>query len=324
MIDIYMREFAEGNRELIELVKNGRISNADYYEFAIHQLELLKKIHPENVQYVAWQAEYYHLDGNLRRAGDQYRRVLEMDPPVSLTEDEVRLIRKFCPILLTNPQECFPLKDFVAVHHPTKPLIGYHLFWEDDFDFPDDYEPCDHEEVWIQYDPQQEVVTKVMAFFHSRVIQSETAVEEARDNQQRAKIRIEWGKHGALLTGWEEMNEPLTGVSLLEWMRVTYDHVCSGGRVPHHPLKRFWPAGFEGTFEEYVEFSEAVDPLAYLDRKPLMFKSRWVNAILYTQCLLYNFHPKMEWPERFNEVVSDGNESKAGPLTLKERGYRRD
>jgi hypothetical protein len=31
----------------------------------------------------------------------------------------------------------------------------------------------------------------------------------------------------------------------------------------------------------------------------LMFKSRWVNAIIFTQGLLYNFHPKIEWPERF-------------------------
>jgi hypothetical protein len=309
MIDIYTWEFERAHRELVPLIKAGKISSAEYYQLAIQQLELLKTACPENLLYVSRQAEYYHLDGNLRRAGEQYRRVLESEPPIPLTENEVRLIRKFCPILLITPQECFPLKDFVAIHHPEQPLIGYHLFWEDDFDFPDDYEPCDHEEVWIEYDPGQEVVTKVMTFFHSRVIQSEAAVHEARDHLQRAMIRIEWGKHGSLLKGWEGMKEPLTGISLLEWMKQTYEHVCSGGRVPDHPLKRFWPARFTGTFEDYTNFSIVVDPLKHLDRKPLMFKTRWVNAVLFTQSLLYNFHPKMEWPERFTEVTTTEKES---------------
>lgn len=299
MIEIYTKELASANEELMELVRAGKISNTEYYQLSIHQLELLKKACPENLQFPSWQAEYYHLDGNLRRAGEQYRSVLDRDPLIQLTETDIRLIQKFCPILQTNPQECFALKDFVAIHHPSLPLIGYHLFWEDDYDFPDDCEPCDHEEIWIEYDPTQEIVTRVMSFFHSRVIQSEEAIAEARNNDQRAIISVEWGKHGSLLKGWEDMSEPLTGVSLLEWMQLTYDHVSSGGRVSTHPLKRFWPERFEGTFEEYTDFSVTVDPLQWLQKKPLMFKSRWANAVLHTYCLLYNFHPKMEWPERF-------------------------
>jgi hypothetical protein len=95
-------------------------------------------------------------------------------------------------------------------------------------------------------------------------------------------------------------------------MKLTYEHVRLGGRVPNHPLKRFWPKGFTGTFEEYMDFSKVVDPLEYLDRKPLMFKTRWVNAVLNTQCLLYNFHPKMEWPERFTNVIYGEEKSKPG------------
>lgn len=276
----------------------------DFCQLAISQLELLKKADPENVLHVTRQAEFYHLDGHLRKAGEQYRRALEMEPLVPLTEEEERFIHKFCPLLLIQPKECFPLKDIVAVHHPSKPLIGYHLFWEDDFDFPDDYEPCDHEEIWVEYDAKKEVVTNVMCWFHSRVLESEAAVQEAHQHEQRAKIRIEWGKHGSLLCGWENMHEPLTGVSLPKWLKDTYEHVKAGGRVPSHPLKKFWPKGFEGTFEEYTDFSVAVDPLNWLNKKPLMFKTRLVNSVLFTEALLYNFHPKMEWPDRFHQALS--------------------
>ena len=29
--------------------------------------------------------------------------------------------------------------------HPQRRLIAYHFFWEDDIDFPEDNDPCDHE-----------------------------------------------------------------------------------------------------------------------------------------------------------------------------------
>jgi hypothetical protein len=299
MIDTFLYEWETRNKEISRLIKEEKITFEDFNLAALAQLELMKKIDPQNVNYVSQQAEFYHLDGSLRKAGELYRKALEMDPLLPLTEKEERLILKFCPILMVTPKECFPLKDIVAVHHPSKPIIGYHLFWEDDYDFPDDYEPCDHEECWIEYDPETEVVTNVMSWFHARILESKLAANEAHLNQDRALIRIEWGKHGSLVCGWEDMKEPLTGVSIPEWLRKTYEQVKKGGRVPEHPLKRFWPKGFVGTFEEYLDFSAEVDPLELLKKKPFMYKTQWVNAVIFTNALLYNFHPKMEWPDRF-------------------------
>ncbi|XJZ26609.1 tetratricopeptide repeat protein [Bacillota bacterium Lsc_1132] len=299
MIDTFLFEWEMRNRDIYQLMKEKRVTAIDFNQAAIAQLELLKKIDAQDVSYLSQQGELYHLDGYLRKAGELYRKVLEMDPLIPLTEKEERFIQKFCPILMVTPKEYFPLKDIVAVHHPSKPIIGYHLFWEDDYDFPDDYEPCDHEEVWIEYDPEAEVVNNVMCWFHARVLDSEHAVKEAHNNQQRAIIRIEWGKHGSLLCGWENMKEPLTSVSLSQWLKETYNQVKRGGRVPSHPLKKFWPTGFDGSFEEYTDFYVEVDPLDLLKKKPLMFKSEWVNAVIFTNALLYNFHPKMEWPDRF-------------------------
>lgn len=304
MIEIYAHEFETASRALIAKMRNGEVTaDSAYYRAAVPLLALLRQASPDRAEYAAWEAEYYHLDGNLRRAGELYKRALEIAPARTPTEQEMRRMRKFCPLLLTTPLECFPLKDFAAVHHPSLPLIGYHLFWEDDYDFPDDYEPCDHEEVWVEYDPEEEVVTKVMTFFHSSVIESPEAAEEARAGGQRPVVRIEWGKHGSLLKGWENLVIPLKNVPASEWLKQTYEHVRAGGRMPDHPLKRHWPKRFEGTFEQYTDFSVPVDPISLLDRKPLLFTSLWVNATLFTQGLLYNFHPKMEWPERFRKIL---------------------
>lgn len=222
---------------------------------------------------------------------------MKIDPPVGLNNKEKHLVEKFCPILLTQPSEPFSLKDVAAVFHPTKPIIGYHLFWEDDYDFPDDNEPSDHEEVWIEYNPKTETVKKVYAWFHSRVIESSEAVTEAMHHNQRAIIRIEWGKHGSLLKGWENMYDS-TGISYLEWMKATFERLKQGGRVKHHPLKNYWPEKFVGTFDDYIMFSKKIEPLEWLQKKPLMYKSQWVNAVLFTHCIHYNFHPKMGWPDR--------------------------
>lgn len=299
MIDTFLSEYKRDFEDLAAKVLSGGLSPHGFYQAAASQLEVLHRVSPENASYASRLAEFHHLDGNLRKAGEHYRQTLEIDLPRQATDDEIRRIRRYCPLLLTNPRECFPLKDIVAIHHPTEPLIGYHLFWEDDYDFPDDNEPCDHEEVWIRYDPAEETVTGVYCWFHSRVLESAAAAAEAQANGQRAVIRVEWGKHGSLLKGWEDMREPMTGMTITEWLRRTHAEVAAGGRLPDHPLKRFWPTGFEGSFEDYIDFSASVDPLHLLDRKPLMLKTQWVNAALFTQCMLYNFHPKMEWPDRF-------------------------
>jgi hypothetical protein len=301
LIDTFLKEYKQYSEALSKHVYNGNIEQAAYFTHAASILKLLKQAEPEQPLYASRLAECYHLDGQLRKAAVNYRAVMDMQPLHTLTDRELRAVHKLCPVLMTHPAEPFPLKDFIAVHHPTEPLIGYHLFWEDDYDFPDDHEPCDHEEVWIAYDRDNENVTGVMCWFHSRVLSSESAVEEARSNGGRAVIRIEWGKHGSLLHGWEQMEEPLGGIRLTDWMRRTYEHVKVGGRVPEHPLKKFWPDRFEGSWDDYISFTETVDPINHLHRKPLILKTEWVNAALFTYGVPYNFHPKMEWPTRFQE-----------------------
>src|SRR2546426_761351 len=93
-------------------------------------------------------------------------QVLALAPPKQPSPAQIAAVMKFAPRLYTTPTEFFPLNDVVAIIHPDKPLIGYHLFWGDDIDFPDDHDPTDHEIVWVEYDPATQEVREVHTYFH--------------------------------------------------------------------------------------------------------------------------------------------------------------
>src|SRR5262249_50074811 len=148
----------------------------------------------------------YHLRRCLDDAGREYARALELDPPRELTAEEWQLVRRFAPRLYTTPAEFFPLKDFAVILHPTERLIAYHCFWEDDIDFPEDNDPCDHELIWVQYAPEHRTIENVWTYFHGRILTGgEAALRDARQHAMRPRVNVQWGKHGSLLAGWEEM-----------------------------------------------------------------------------------------------------------------------
>lgn len=260
--------------------------------------KFMLELEPNHPEYMSRLAIVHHLNGELRTAGKYYQNVLEIDPPQPLSDLEISSILRHAPVLHTNKQECFKLLDVVAIHHPDKPIIAYHLFWEDDYDFPDDYEPCDHEIVWVEYDAVSRTVQNIWCFFHSYILSTEQAVRVANENNGRASVYIEWGKHGSLLDGWEQAQDELRRYFARDLMIKDHQEVSRGGRVPSHPLKRWWPEKFVGDYADYLDFSEIVDTRDYLTSKPMMAKSKYANAVLQQNFLLYNFHPKYDWPSQ--------------------------
>jgi hypothetical protein len=105
----------------------------------------------------------HHLRRCLDDASREYTRALELDPPRELTAEEWSLVRRFAPRLYTTPTEFFPLKDFAVVLNPVARQIAYHFFWEDDIDFPEDNDPCDHEVIWVAYAPGGKDIEQVYA-----------------------------------------------------------------------------------------------------------------------------------------------------------------
>lgn len=256
----------------------------------------------------------HHLRRSLDDASREYARALELDPPRELTADEWRLVRRFAPRIYTTPSEFFPLKDFAVIVHPTERLVAYHFFWEDDIDFPEDNDPCDHELIWIKYSADKNSIENIQAYFHGRILEGgQAAINDARAHGMRPRINVQWGKHGSLPVEWEEMTiiansgdaerkyYPLNQtITLGQYQQGTYRKLSEEGRrLVNHPLglRLGWPQKFSGKWEDFVNFSRVVEPLRLLDKNRMARVSRWNSATINQYFLTYNFRPKTEWPK---------------------------
>ena len=265
----------------------------------------------------------YHLRRCLDDASREYARTLELDPPRELTTEEGQLVRRFAPRVYVTPSEFFPLKDFAVILHPTARLIAYHFFWEDDIDFPEDNDPCDHEVMWVQYSTDRRTIERMWTYFHGRILEGgEAALADARLNDMRPRVNVQWGKHGSMPAGWEDLkivadrgdaehnyyplNQPIT---LKVYNHGTFRKLSEEGRrMMDHPLgiRAGWPKKFQGSWDDFISFSRLIEPREWLDKKKMAKVSRWNSATLNQHFLPYNFRPKTEWPsEDLTSQISD-------------------
>ncbi len=275
----------------------------------------------------------YHESRALNDASREYARALALDPPRALTADEWQLVRRFAPRVYTTPNEFFPLKDFAAIVHPTERLIAYHFFWEDDIDFPEDNDPCDHELIWVQYAADKRTIENVWTYFHGRILSGgDAALRDARQHAMRPRVNVQWGKHGSLLVGWEALTITAdagdserkyypTGkpITLKQYNEGTFRKLNQEGRrLPNHPLalRLNWPQKFTGTWNDFVNYSRLLDPLTMLNKTRLARVSRWNSATINQQFLAYNFRPKTEWPNLKSEISNVRFEIKASSVDV--------
>jgi hypothetical protein len=194
-------------------------------------------------------------------------------------------------------------------------LIAYHFFWEDDLDFPEDNDPCDHELIWVKYSPDKSSIEGVLTYFHGRILEGgEAAIKDARAHWMRPRVNIQWGKHGSLPVGWDDLtiianlgdverkyyplNQPIT---LKQYQEGTFRKLSEEGRrLADHPLglRLGWPRKFKGKWEDFINFSRLVEPLRLLDKTKMARVSQWNSATINQHFLTYNFRPKTEWPAK--------------------------
>ena len=62
------------------------------------------------------------------------------------------------------------------------------------------------------------------------------------------------------------------------------------------PLAKSWPLRFEGSWEEFTNFSRAVDLEPRLRKGGMAMVSYFNNAVINRHFLRYNFAAKTEWP----------------------------
>ena len=146
----------------------------------------------------------HHLERSLDEAAAGYEDTLRRDPPRELTPAEWRTVERFAPRVFVTRTEPFQLRDAAAIVHPDRRTIAYHLFWDDDIDFPDDNDPSDHEVVWCVISPDQRRLVAFYTYFHNRVLEAPPeALRDAAAHLGRPSVAVQWGKHGSMPVGWQ-------------------------------------------------------------------------------------------------------------------------
>lgn len=103
------------------------------------------------------------------------------------------LAASLAPVLFLQRDEWFPLERVVAVLHPTRPIIAYHLLWRDDIH--GSWIPftvsTDEEIVWVGYDSTG-APTELWTFWHGSILHTPWR------GRGTVTIDVQWGKHGSM------------------------------------------------------------------------------------------------------------------------------
>jgi hypothetical protein len=113
------------------------------------------------------------------------------------------LARALAPLLYVQRDEWFPLQRVVAVLNPSRPVIAYHLLWQDDVNgswIPFTV-PTDEEVVWVGYDSTK-APTDIWTYWHGTLLHADWR------NRGQVAIDVQWGKHGSLPHGLIESDLP--------------------------------------------------------------------------------------------------------------------
>ncbi len=149
---------------------------------------------------------------------------LTADGAIPLTGDEIpgpadsahaTLAGALAPVLYLHRDEPFPLARAVAVVHPQRRVIAYHLLWQDDAygAWIPGTKPTDEEIVWVGYDATG-APTDLWTYWHGTLLHAPWA-------NRQVEIDVQWGKHGSLPRGVREEALP-RGKTLKSFYRLTY------------------------------------------------------------------------------------------------------
>lgn len=180
---------------------------------------------------------------------------LPSSPPGALSPGDTgaTLARELAPVLYRQPDEWFPVVRAVAVLHPTRPIIAYHLLWRDDAHgaWVPFTKPSDQEIVWVGYDSTGAPVD-LWTYWHGDVLHVPWP-------KRQVLVDVQWGKHGSLPRGTRSESLPvarsLEAFYLLTWAGLPDLWL---GR-----LSRRGPLCFCGSYARYTAFT---DPLGLAER----------------------------------------------------------
>jgi len=128
--------------------------------------------------------------------------------PVALANQSdsagLALARSLAPTLYVQRDEPFTLERVVAVIHPTRPVIAYHLLWSHDVNgqWVPWSKASDAEEIWVGYDRHTLMPTDLWTYWHGDILHTSWVGKGA------PAVAVQWGKHGSLPYGVVESDLP--------------------------------------------------------------------------------------------------------------------
>lgn len=200
------------------------------------------------------------------------------------------LALRFAPRLYINPTEPYEIRDLIVFVHPQKPLIAYHLIWEDDRIGPGLGVEGDHETAWVEYDPISLKLVNVWALWHRGVLHTRQSVIEAKIHNQRPKLFVQWGQHGMLPVGWDRLPTARPEAEL----RLHFTIVKSIQIGRYTGSKDINSLKFQGDYSDYLTFNELVDSRQYIHPEKVIVGTD-SNTII-PQMLSYTVSVKRPWP----------------------------
>jgi hypothetical protein len=137
----------------------------------------------------------------------------------------------------------------VAVVHPDRRIIAYHLLWRDDVhgSWIPFTVPTDEEVVWVGYDASG-ASTDIWTFWHGSILHTDW-----RERGTPA-IDVQWGKHGSLPHGTIESDLP-RGQTLNSFYLFTFLGLPD---ILLGRLTRPGPSGFFHSYARYRDFSRVM------------------------------------------------------------------
>lgn len=203
-------------------------------------------------------------------------------------DSAAKLARTLAPLLYLTRDEWFPLERVVAVLHPTRRIIAYHLLWRDDVHgawIPFTV-PTDQEVVWVGYDSTA-APTDLWTYWHGTILHTSW-----RD-RGTPTVDVQWGKHGSLPHAVIESDLPrtkkLNGFYLSAWLGLPDIWL---GR-----LTRNGPLCFCHGYGRYRQYDR---PLFLADRVDLVARLEDPTPVLRA-VFGKKFSKKRKWPVEATE-----------------------
>ena len=168
---------------------------------------------------------------------------------LSETDSSARLAHTLAPLLYLQRDEWFPLDRAVAVVHPSRRIIAYHLLWHDDVHgawIPHTI-PTDEEIVWIGFDVSG-APTDMWTYWHGTVLHTDWR------GRGTPAVDVQWGKHGLLPRGIIESDLPRfrTLNAFYAYHQIGVLDILLGR------ITRPGPSGFFRSYGRYRDFSRVL------------------------------------------------------------------